>query len=327
MACAGQLVDRRPATSPAAFGASPSPRAPDVPVLVAELFDGERSVNWSGGRRRIAGSSPVCSSSPRVGVARAKGQATIYNPTYQIAPPSELRPDARRDPPATPEQQQPPRRSNKLIRHRLSTALALARLGRDALPTVASSPSGAGARTASGRVVRCRVAVVSPSSHVQRQSLQARPGAVFATAIAAFCDAQRQAEDPSDGMLISGGYLLGTVFSTSCDGPSSASSSERETPGGDDPFAGAATGHGPVCSRLSWVLVALYAVRLSIQVPLYLAEQVTALGVAKIVLGWPLWIAGVAVMGWLLMRGSTPREIDPDLVADDPQGPAQSSST
>jgi hypothetical protein len=68
-----------------------------------------------------------------------------------------------------------------------------------------------------------------------------------------------------------------------------------------------------VCSRLTWVLVALYVVRLSIQVPLYLGGQVAALGAAKIVLGWPLWIGGVAVMGWLLMRGNTPQQLDESL--------------
>jgi hypothetical protein len=63
--------------------------------------------------------------------------------------------------------------------------------------------------------------------------------------------------------------------------------------------------------------VALYVVRLSIQVPLYLAGQVAALGAAKIVLGWPLWIGGVAAMGWLLMRGNTPQELEHAAAEDD----------
>ena len=82
----------------------------------------------------------------------------------------------------------------------------------------------------------------------------------------------------------------------------------------DDPFGWRRdAGMVRVCSRLSWVLVAIYVVRLSIQVPLYLAAQVEALGVAKIVLGWPLWLAGVAVMGWLLVRGNTPQQLDPEV--------------
>ena len=45
-----------------------------------------------------------------------------------------------------------------------------------------------------------------------------------------------------------------------------------------------------VCSRLTWVLVAVYAVRLGLMVPLYLAGNVAGLGVAKIVLGLALWL-------------------------------------
>ncbi len=64
-----------------------------------------------------------------------------------------------------------------------------------------------------------------------------------------------------------------------------------------------------VASRLAWVLIALNAVRLSIMVPLYLAERVSALAVAKVVLGWPLYLVAVTVMGAILVRGRTP--IDP----------------
>lgn len=63
-----------------------------------------------------------------------------------------------------------------------------------------------------------------------------------------------------------------------------------------------------VCSRLTWVLVALAAVRAAVMVPLYLAGNVTTLGVAKIVFGWPAWAAAIAVMGMMLMRGQTPYE-------------------
>ncbi|MDQ2781649.1 DUF3159 domain-containing protein [Lapillicoccus sp.] len=61
-----------------------------------------------------------------------------------------------------------------------------------------------------------------------------------------------------------------------------------------------------VASRVGWVIVALDVVRLAIMVPLYLAGQVAALGVAKIVLGWPAYLLAVAVIGVLLLRGSTP---------------------
>jgi hypothetical protein len=60
-----------------------------------------------------------------------------------------------------------------------------------------------------------------------------------------------------------------------------------------------------VCSRLTLVLVGLYAVRVAIMLPLYFAGQVALLGVSKIVLGWPAYLAAVAVMGLILVRGNT----------------------
>lgn len=61
-----------------------------------------------------------------------------------------------------------------------------------------------------------------------------------------------------------------------------------------------------VASRLGWVLVGLAVLRLSIQIPLYLQGQVEALGVAKLVLGWPAYLLAVGVGAVLLLRGHTP---------------------
>ncbi len=66
------------------------------------------------------------------------------------------------------------------------------------------------------------------------------------------------------------------------------------------------TGIVTVASRLGWVLAGLAAVRLSVQVPLYLADQVTALGFSRIALGWPAYAVAILVMGTLLVRGHTP---------------------
>jgi hypothetical protein len=66
-----------------------------------------------------------------------------------------------------------------------------------------------------------------------------------------------------------------------------------------------------VCSRLTWVLVGLAVVRAAVMVPLYAAGNVTALGVAKLVLGWPAYAAAVALMGALLLRGRTPYVPEP----------------
>jgi hypothetical protein len=60
-----------------------------------------------------------------------------------------------------------------------------------------------------------------------------------------------------------------------------------------------------VCQRLTLVLAGVFAIRLLVMVPLYLGHEVAALGVAKLALGWPLWLAGVAIMAWMLLRGET----------------------
>lgn len=62
-----------------------------------------------------------------------------------------------------------------------------------------------------------------------------------------------------------------------------------------------------VCSRLTWVLVALFVVRVAIMLPLYLAGEVAWLGVAKIALGWPAYLLAVVVMGAMLATGRTAR--------------------
>jgi hypothetical protein len=63
-----------------------------------------------------------------------------------------------------------------------------------------------------------------------------------------------------------------------------------------------------LCSRLTWLLAIPCVLRVMIQYPLYLAGQVGWLGAAKIVMGWPLQVAALAAMVWLLARGRTPLE-------------------
>ena len=51
----------------------------------------------------------------------------------------------------------------------------------------------------------------------------------------------------------------------------------------------------------TWLLAAMFLVRVIIEVPLYLGNATTALGVAKVVLGWPLY-AAVAYTCWQIIR-------------------------
>ncbi|MFC7488496.1 OB-fold nucleic acid binding domain-containing protein [Knoellia sp. CPCC 206453] len=87
VACAGKLVERKQATVAGSVRCITLPPRQGMPVLVAELFDGERSVNlvWIG-RRRIAGIEPGVFLVADGRIAMVKGQPAIFNPTYQIVP-------------------------------------------------------------------------------------------------------------------------------------------------------------------------------------------------------------------------------------------------
>jgi Protein of unknown function (DUF3159) len=61
-------------------------------------------------------------------------------------------------------------------------------------------------------------------------------------------------------------------------------------------------------SKLTLVLAVPYVTRFVIQMPLFLAGHVVLLGVAKVLLGWPLLIAALTVMGVMLSKGRTPME-------------------
>jgi hypothetical protein len=69
-----------------------------------------------------------------------------------------------------------------------------------------------------------------------------------------------------------------------------------------------------LCRNLTWMLALPCVARVAVQLPIYLAghaaddasPMVAALGVSKVVMGWPLQIAALAGMAWLLGRNSTP---------------------
>jgi len=46
-----------------------------------------------------------------------------------------------------------------------------------------------------------------------------------------------------------------------------------------------------VYAAASWIWVGVFGLRVVVQVPLYLSGSVAALGIAKVVLGWPLYLA------------------------------------
>lgn len=141
---------------------------------------------------------------------------------------------------------------------------------------------------------------------VQRQSLRYALSSLAALGIAAFFALRsgRAADAFLPGILFSctmlGVVLLSLVTRWPLVGFVVGSAT-------DDPTAW--RGHDGVrrlCMRLTLVLAALYAVRVVVMLPLYLASQVGWLGVTKVALGWPLYLVAVAGMGAVLLKGRTP---------------------
>ena len=200
-----------------------------------------------------------------------------------------------------------------LIRERLSAALGGARGSFEtALPTVAF----VGAWTwrhdvkvaviASGVIVLLLLMVRLATRQTPRYVLSA----VVATAVAAFFALRSGRPEAAflPGILTSAAWGAGSLLSVVVRWPLVGFIVAAGDPQmAQDPTAWRRDrGLVTVCQRLTMVLVALYAVRVVVMYPLYLAGQVTLLGVAKIALGWPAYLCAVAVMGMLLVRGKTP---------------------
>ncbi len=73
-----------------------------------------------------------------------------------------------------------------------------------------------------------------------------------------------------------------------------------------------------LCSRLTWVLAIPCLLRVVVQYPLYLAGEVGWLGVAKIAMGWPLQVAALATIAYLLSRNRPPNPTIREFRSDHP---------
>ncbi len=155
---------------------------------------------------------------------------------------------------------------------------------------------------------------------VQRQTLQFIFSSIFATGLAAFFALRSgQAEDAFlPGILTSCAWLVGAIVSILVRWPivgvMLGAVDQHAIAAGDwarwrrNPAAVA------VCNKLTLVMVGVYAIRVGVMGPLYLTDNVAGLTVTKVLLGWPLWAAAVAVMGAMLLKGNTPIDPDDELV-------------
>jgi hypothetical protein len=200
-----------------------------------------------------------------------------------------------------------------LIRARLSSALGGARGSFEtALPTVAFVVAWVRWQDVT-IAVGASVAIVVVLLIVRlatRQTPRYVLSALFATAIAAFFALRSGKAEAAflPGILMSAGWGLAALLSVLVRWPIVGFMVAAGDPRmAEDPTAWRRDrGLVAVCQRLTMVLVVLYAVRVAVMFPLYLAGEVALLGVAKVALGWPAYLCALAIMGMILVRGKTP---------------------
>ena len=206
-----------------------------------------------------------------------------------------------------------------LIRERLSSALGGARGSLEtALPTVAFVLAWVWLHNVAIAVGASVVVVVALLAVrlVMGQTPRYVLSAVLATAFAAFFALRSGKAEAAflPGILTSAAWGLGSLASVLARWPvvgfmvAAADPQLSAEPASLAPLMSWRRDRAlvAVCQRLTVVLVVLYAVRVVLMFPLYLAGQVALLGVAKIALGWPAYLVALAVMGMILVRGQTP---------------------
>lgn len=143
---------------------------------------------------------------------------------------------------------------------------------------------------------------------VQRQSLKYVAQAVLPTALAAVIATRTgRAEDVFlPGILYNGALAVVSLLTVAVRRPLVGFLIGAAV---NDPTGWIADrGLVKMTSRLTLVLAVPYVTRFVVQLPLFLAGEVVWLGVAKVVLGWPLLLGALFVIGLLLSRGRTPIE-------------------
>lgn len=170
---------------------------------------------------------------------------------------------------------------------------------------VAYSASGSDTNTAAAIAVGLAV-VLTIARLVRRQSPQHALSGLVGVAFAAFIATRSgRAEDFFlPGLLANAGYAAGFLVSLAFRRPLVgiivAQLDPRHAGWRDDPA------RVRTFSRATWLWAGLFLARLSVQLPLYLAGAVVALGVARTAMGVPLFVLG-GWLTWLLVRRITPR--------------------
>ena len=143
---------------------------------------------------------------------------------------------------------------------------------------------------------------------IQRQSVRYVIQAVFPTAIAAVIAARTgRAEDIFlPGILYNGFLALISAFTIAIRKPLVGFIIGAAI--GDPTGWMSDRGLVTMTSKLTAVLAIPYVTRFVIQLPLFLTGNIVLLAVSKVVLGWPLLLAAIFVIGLMLSKGRTPMD-------------------
>ena len=150
----------------------------------------------------------------------------------------------------------------------------------------------------------------------RRETLQFALAGFAGVAIAAFiADRTGRAEDFFlPGLLLNAGYALAYLISIAIKIPLLGV------------FLGPLTGEGMkwredpervrLYTKASWIWVGVFTLRLAVQLPLYLAGAVLALGIAKTAMGLPIFAVAIWLSYLVLKQGGDKRDADRMLGAD-----------
>jgi len=197
----------------------------------------------------------------------------------------------------------------QLVRSQLSKALGGRRgVVESAIPTIVFTVSWIVSHDLrNSLILSIGAAVVLLAARlIQRSSPQFVVNALFGIGIAAvFASRSGEAKDVFlPGILYNGGYSIVLVVSILVGWPVVGFLVGSVT--GDPTAWHADKAMVRLCSRLTWLLALPCIVRVIVQYPLWVGDHVALLGTSKIVFGWPLQLAALAAMAYVLGRNKTP---------------------
>lgn len=197
----------------------------------------------------------------------------------------------------------------QLVRSQLSKALGGRRgVVESAIPTIVFTVSWIVSHDLrNSLILSIGAAVVLLAARlIQRSSPQFVVNALFGIGIAAvFASRSGEAKDVFlPGILYNGGYSIVLVVSILVGWPVVGFLVGSVT--GDPTAWHADKAMVTLCSRLTWLLALPCIVRVVVQYPLWVGDHVALLGTSKIVFGWPLQLAALAAMAYVLGRNKTP---------------------